>query len=86
MSDAPLIDIRNATIYRGNTTGMDVVLSGYLASVGIHGVLGRQITDGKNIVLVTHLINEIPPDIDGLILLREGWDRRRRPEKGRPDR
>jgi iron complex transport system ATP-binding protein len=132
--------------YRGITTGMDVVLSGYLSSVGIHGILGRQITGqqkdraasvmrelgieklagtlfrnmstgeqrrcllgralvhrpatlildeptagldlsasfeylerlrrqiagGKNIVLVTHLINEIPPDIDRLILLREG--------------
>ncbi len=132
--------------YRGNTTGLDVVLSGYLSSVGIHGVLGRQITHrqktrargvmrelgidklsdtllgkmstgqqrrcllgralvhrpdtlildeptagldlsasfdylarirrqiagGKSIVLVTHLINEIPPDINRLILLREG--------------
>jgi len=132
--------------YRSNTTGIDVVLSGYLSSVGIHGVLGRRITAqqkaragsvmhelgieklagtllgnmstgeqrrrllgralvhrpatlildeptagldlsasfeylkrlrrqiarGKNIVLVTHLINEIPPDIDRLILLREG--------------
>lgn len=27
---------------------------------------------GKNIVLVTHLLNEIPPDIDRIILLREG--------------
>ena len=134
------------TRYRGNSTGLDVVLSGYLSSVGIHGLLGRQITEqqkaragtvmrelgiadlagtalgkmstgqqrrcllgralvhrpatlildeptagldltasfeylarlrrqiasGKNIVLVTHLINEIPPDIDRLILLREG--------------
>jgi iron complex transport system ATP-binding protein len=123
-----------------------VVLSGYLSSVGIHGVLGRQISNeqkqhassimrelgiesladtplrkmstgqqrrcllgralvhspdtlildeptagldlsasfdylarvrhliarGKSIVLVTHLLNEIPPDIHRLILLREG--------------
>ncbi|MGY8796977.1 MAG: molybdenum ABC transporter ATP-binding protein, partial [Woeseiales bacterium] len=27
---------------------------------------------GKNIVLVTHLLNEIPPDIDRIILLRKG--------------
>lgn len=132
--------------YRNTTTGLNVVLSGYLSSVGIHGVLGRQITKeqkqhassimreigiaslahtplrkmstgeqrrcllaralvhrpdtlildeptagldlsasfdylarirrqiarGKSIVLVTHLLNEIPPDIQRLILLREG--------------
>jgi iron complex transport system ATP-binding protein len=198
MTDAPLIDIRNATIYRGDTrvfeglnlsidqheqaavlgpngsgkttllkvinreiypvrrddswvrilgretwnnttTGLDVVLSGYLSSVGIQGLLSRQLTNeqkqhaakvmqelgiesladtrqqrrcllgralvhspdtlildeptagldlsasfdylarvrrqiagGKSIVLVTHLLNEIPPDIQRLILLREG--------------
>ena len=27
---------------------------------------------GKNIVLVTHLLNEIPPDIERVILLRKG--------------
>jgi len=132
--------------YRKTTTGLDVVLSGYLSSVGIHGLLARQLTSnqkehagiimrelgiesladtplrkmstgqqrrcllgralvhspdtlildeptagldlaasfdylarirrqiagGKNIVLVTHLLNEIPPDIRRLILLREG--------------
>lgn len=132
--------------YRNTTTGMDVVLSGYLSSVGIQGLLSRQLTNeqkrhaakvmqelgieslaetrlrnmstgqqrrcllaralvhspdtlildeptagldlaasfdylarirrqiagGKSIVLVTHLLNEIPPDIQRLILLREG--------------
>ena len=132
--------------YRGRTTALDVVLSGYLSSVGIHGSLAtrispaqrekalevmhalgvgqlassqlrkistgqqrrcllaralvhdphtlildeptagldlsasfdylariRQLTrEGKNIVLVTHLINEIPAEIDRVILLREG--------------
>ncbi len=132
--------------YRNTTTGLDVVLSGYLSSVGIHGLLSRQLTHeqkehaavvmrelgieslaatplrnmstgqqrrcllgralvhspdtlildeptagldisasfdylarvrrqiagGKNIVLVTHLLNEIPPDIRRVILLREG--------------
>jgi len=132
--------------YRDTTTGLNVVLSGYLSSVGIHGLLSRQITNeqkehaksimhelgieslagtplrkmstgqqrrcllgralvhnpdtlildeptagldlsasfdylarirrqiasGKSIVLVTHLLNEIPPDIQRLILLREG--------------
>lgn len=132
--------------YRNTTTGLDVVLSGYLSSVGIRGLLAKQLTSeqkehaisimgelgiesladtplrkmstgqqrrcllgralvhnpdtlildeptagldlsasfdylarirsqiasGKSIVLVTHLLNEIPPDIRRLILLREG--------------
>jgi iron complex transport system ATP-binding protein len=134
------------TRYRSTTTGLDVVLSGYLSSVGIHGTLASRITAeqteharrvmadlgagslektelrkmstgqqrrcllaralvhdpdtlildeptaglditssfdymarirqlaaaGRNIVLVTHLLNEIPPDIDRVILLRNG--------------
>lgn len=132
--------------YRNTTTGGDVVLSGYLSSIGIHGQLSRQLTreqkrhaeevmcelgiesladtplcrmstgqqrrcllaralvhdpdtlildeptagldlsasfdylarirrqiaGGKSIVVVTHLLNEIPPDVRRLILLREG--------------
>ena len=134
------------TGYRSSISGLDVVLSGYLSSVGIHGILagrisetqkqsarevmtdlgvesladiplrnmstGQQrrcllgralvhdpdtlildeptagldlsasfdylarirklVSDGKNIVLVTHLLNEIPPDIERIVLLREG--------------
>lgn len=134
------------TRYRPTTTGLGVVLSGYLSSVGIHGSLAARITpdhtqhakevmaelgvgsledtelrrmstgqqrrcllaralvhdphtlildeptagldisasfdymsrirqlaaDGRNIVLVTHLLNEIPPDIDRVILLKNG--------------
>lgn len=132
--------------YRSTTSGLNVVLSGYLSSVGVHGLLARQLTSeqrehaisimrelgieslaetpfckmstgqqrrcllgralvhgpdtlildeptagldlsasfdylarirrqiasGKSIVLVTHLLNEIPPDIRRIILLREG--------------
>lgn len=132
--------------YIGETTGLDVVLSGYLSSIGIHGMLAARLTDvqrsralsvmeelgighfasvplnnlstgqqrrcllgralvhdpatlildeptagldlaaafdymarirglvkkGKTIVLVTHLLNEIPPDIERVILLRQG--------------
>jgi iron complex transport system ATP-binding protein len=132
--------------YRSTISALDVVLSGYLSSVGIHGILAGRITNaqkkaakevmrdlgvesladtalrnmstgqqrrcllaralvhdpdtlildeptagldltasfdylarirdlvskGKNIVLVTHLLNEIPPDIERLVLLREG--------------
>jgi iron complex transport system ATP-binding protein len=134
------------TRYRTNATGREVVLSGYLSSVGIHGGLARQLTaqqrsramavlrelgiedladtalgkmstgqqrrcllgralvhqpatlildeptagldltasfdylarlrrqiaGGKTVVLVTHMIKEIPPDISRLILLRAG--------------
>ena len=132
--------------YRATTSGLAVVLSGFLSSVGIHGALAKRITpiqidraraimselgiasfadtplremstgqqrrcllgralvhdpdtlildeptggldlaasfdylarirklagDGKNIVLVTHLLNEIPPEIERIIMLREG--------------
>ncbi len=134
------------TKYRNTISGLDVVLSGYLSSVGIHGILagrissaqknaarqimqdlgvesladtplgnmstGQQrrcllgralvhdpdtlildeptagldlsasfdylarirdlVSDGRNIVLVTHLLNEIPPDIERVVLLCEG--------------
>lgn len=134
------------TSYRNKTPGLHVVLSGFLSSIGIHGLLagriseeqkararkvmrdlgieslaetplrqmstGQQrrcllgralvhdpdtlildeptagldltasfdylarirdlISNGKNIVLVTHLLNEIPPDIERIVLLREG--------------
>lgn len=134
------------TRYRSTISGLDVVLSGYLSSVGIHGMLAGRITEaqkeaarevmhdlgveslsdtplrnmstgqqrrcllgralvhdpdtlildeptagldlsasfdylarirdlvskGKNIILVTHLLNEIPPDIERIVLLREG--------------
>jgi iron complex transport system ATP-binding protein len=132
--------------YRSTISALDVVLSGYLSSVGIHGMLAGRITasqkqsaravmqdlgvesladtplgkmstgqqrrcllaralvhdpdtlildeptagldlsasfdylarirdlvrDGKNIVLVTHLLNEIPPDVERVVLLRRG--------------
>jgi len=132
--------------YRSTISALDVVLSGYLSSIGIHGILAGRISDaqkksardvmkdlgveslvdtqlgkmstgqqrrcllgralvhnpdtlildeptagldltasfdylarihdlvrkGKNIVLVTHLLSEIPPDIERIVLLREG--------------
>lgn len=132
--------------YRDTTTALDVVLSGYLSSVGVHGLLANRITaqqeakahavmddlgiahlagtplrrmstgqqrrcllgralvhdpetlildeptagldltasfdylsriarlvgKGRNIVLVTHLLNEIPPEVERVILIRQG--------------
>lgn len=137
-------DLQNR--YDDSNTGLEVVLSGFLSSIGIHGSLANRLTReqadqalavmaelgvesfantplrrmstgqqrrcllsralvhdphtlildeptagldlaasfdyvrrirklanaGKNIVLVTHLLNEIPPDIDRVILLRKG--------------
>lgn len=134
------------TRYRDTTTALDVVLSGFLSSIGVHGMLvgcisseqratakeimadlgidhladtplrrmstGQQrrcllaralvhepdtlildeptagldltasfdylarirklVGEGRTIVLVTHLLNEIPPEIDRVILLRAG--------------
>ena len=49
------------------TAGLDLAASfEYLERI-------RQLAaQGKNIVLVTHMLNEIPPDIDRVILLRAG--------------
>jgi iron complex transport system ATP-binding protein len=49
------------------TAGLDLAASfDYLARI-------RQLEEsGKNIILVTHLLNEIPPEIDRIILLRDG--------------
>lgn len=132
--------------YRPTTTALEVVVSGYLSSIGVHGLLGRQISDeqlaaarvtlatlgiealadtplksmstgqqrrcllgralvhrpdtlildeptsgldfaasfdylgrvrelaagGRNIVIVTHHLNEIPPEVDRVIVLDEG--------------
>ena len=49
------------------TAGLDLAASfDYLARI-------RQLTrEGRNIVLVTHLINEIPAEVERVILIREG--------------
>jgi iron complex transport system ATP-binding protein len=49
------------------TAGLDLTASfDYLARIR------RLVENGKTIVLVTHLLNEIPPEIERVILLREG--------------
>ena len=49
------------------TAGLDLTASfDYLARIR------DLVSKGKNIVLVTHLLNEIPPDIERIVLLREG--------------
>lgn len=132
--------------YKANATGLEVVLSGFLSSIGVHGLLARRLTAehreralavlhdldaaelahrrlknmstgqqrrcllgralvhgpdtlvldeptagldlaaafacldrirqlaaaGKNIVLVSHSLSEIPPEIDRIVLLRDG--------------
>jgi len=49
------------------TSGLDLAASfDYLARIR------RLIGSGRNVILVTHLLNEIPPDIDRVVMLREG--------------
>ncbi len=49
------------------TAGLDLAASfDYLARIR------ALVAGGKNIVLVTHLLNEIPPDIDRVILIKAG--------------
>jgi iron complex transport system ATP-binding protein len=49
------------------TAGLDLTASfDYLARVR------KLVTEGRAIVLVTHLLNEIPPEIDRVILIRSG--------------
>jgi iron complex transport system ATP-binding protein len=49
------------------TAGLDLA-----ASFDYLGRIRQLAGDGKSIVLVTHLLNEIPPHIDRVILLRDG--------------
>jgi len=49
------------------TAGLDLAASfDYLARIC------RLVAAGRNVILVTHHLNEIPPDIDRVILIREG--------------
>jgi iron complex transport system ATP-binding protein len=88
--------------YTQTTTALEVVVSGFHSSIGIHGTLAERVdTDqieaaeptagldfsasfdylervrrlanaGRNIIVVTHHLNEIPPEIDRVVLLRDG--------------
>ncbi|NOX71055.1 MAG: ATP-binding cassette domain-containing protein [Gammaproteobacteria bacterium] len=49
------------------TAGLDLA-----ASFAYMGRIRRLVREGRNIVLVTHHLNEIPPDIGRVILLRQG--------------
>ena len=49
------------------TAGLDLT-----ASFELMARIGRLISAGRNIVLVTHLLNEIPPAIERVVLLRAG--------------
>jgi iron complex transport system ATP-binding protein len=49
------------------TAGLDLTASfDYLARIR------KLVTEGRTIVLVTHLLNEIPPEVDRVILIRSG--------------
>ena len=49
------------------TTGLDITASfDYLHRIR------RLARDGRNIIIVTHHLNEIPPEVDRVILLKNG--------------
>jgi iron complex transport system ATP-binding protein len=49
------------------TAGLDLTASfDYLSRIA------RLVEKGRNIVLVTHLLNEIPPEVERVILIRQG--------------
>jgi iron complex transport system ATP-binding protein len=49
------------------TTGLD-----FAASFDYLNRIRRLARDGRNILIVTHHLNDIPPEVDRVILLREG--------------
>jgi iron complex transport system ATP-binding protein len=62
-----LVHEPNALILDEPTAGLDLTASfDYLARVR------RLVLQGKSIVLVTHMLNEIPPEISRVVLLRGG--------------
>ncbi len=63
-----------ALVHRPDTLILDEPTAGLDLSASFDYLdrLRRQIAGGKSIVLVTHQLNEIPPDIRRLILLRQG--------------
>jgi iron complex transport system ATP-binding protein len=62
-----LVHNPDTLIFDEPTAGLDIAASfDYLARIR------RLSAAGKNIVLVTHLLNEIPPDVNRVILLRAG--------------
>ena len=63
-----------ALVHNPDTLILDEPTSGldFAASFDYLGRIRRMAKDGRNIVIVTHHLNEIPPEVDRVILLQQG--------------
>lgn len=62
-----LVHQPDTLIFDEPTAGLD-----FAASFDYLGRLQRLALDGRNIVIVTHHLNEIPPEVDRIVLLQNG--------------
>jgi iron complex transport system ATP-binding protein len=62
-----LVHQPDALILDEPTAGLDMA-----ASFDYLGRIRQFVAEGRSIVLVTHLLNEIPPEVERVILLRDG--------------
>lgn len=66
--------LARALVHRPDTLILDEPTAGldFAASFDYLGRLRRLAKDGRNIVIVTHHLNEIPPEVDRVVLLQNG--------------
>ena len=66
--------LARALVHRPETLILDEPTAGldFAASFDYLGRLRRLARDGRNIVIVTHHLNEIPPEVDRVVLLQGG--------------
>jgi len=66
--------LARALVHRPDTLILDEPTAGldFAASFDYLDRLRRLARDGRNILIVTHHLNEIPPEVDRVILLRAG--------------
>lgn len=66
--------LARALVHRPDTLILDEPTAGldFAASFDYLGRLRTLAQDGRNIVIVTHHLNEIPPEVDRVILLQDG--------------
>lgn len=66
--------LARALVHDPDTLILDEPTSGldFAASFDYLGRIRRLARDGRNIIIVTHHLNEIPPEVERVILLRQG--------------
>ena len=66
--------LARALVHRPHTLILDEPTAGldFAASFDYLSRIRRLSADGRNIVIVTHHLNEIPPEVDRVVLLQDG--------------